>query len=67
MLKTPVLFLTALDNVQDLVKGLQAGGDDYMAKPFSFSELVARIQSILRRGHELQPDSIRIADLEVNF
>ncbi|UFS72764.1 heavy metal response regulator transcription factor [Geomonas sp. RF6] len=64
---TPVLFLTARDAVQDRVMGLQLGGDDYMVKPFAFSELTARIQTILRRGHDIQPDVLRVADLEVNF
>jgi two-component system copper resistance phosphate regulon response regulator CusR len=64
---TPVLMLTALDGVQDRVMGLQAGADDYLVKPFAFSELVARIQSLMRRGKEVQPDLLRVADLEVNF
>jgi two-component system copper resistance phosphate regulon response regulator CusR len=64
---TPVLMLTALDGVQDRVMGLQGGADDYLVKPFAFSELVARIQSLLRRGQGLQPDMLRVADLEVNF
>jgi two-component system copper resistance phosphate regulon response regulator CusR len=65
--KTPILMLTARDAVQDRVIGLQSGADDYLVKPFAFSELVARIQSLLRRGKELQSDIIRVADLEVNF
>ena len=64
---TPVLFLTARDAVQDRVLGLQLGADDYLVKPFAFTELSARIQSILRRGKEIQPDVLRVADLEVNF
>lgn len=64
---TPVLFLTARDSVHDRVTGLQAGADDYLVKPFAFSELVARIQTILRRGQPVQVDTIRVADLEVNF
>jgi two-component system copper resistance phosphate regulon response regulator CusR len=64
---TPVLFLTARDSVQDRVKGLQLGADDYLVKPFAFSELAARIQSLLRRGDVVQPDVLRVADLEVNF
>jgi len=65
--KTPVLFLTARDAVQERVLGLQLGADDYMVKPFAFSELSARIQTILRRGKEIQPDLLKVADLEVNF
>jgi two-component system, OmpR family, copper resistance phosphate regulon response regulator CusR len=65
--RTPVLMLTARDAVQDRVTGLQAGADDYLVKPFSFSELIARVQALLRRGPEIQPDVYRVADLEVNF
>jgi two-component system copper resistance phosphate regulon response regulator CusR len=64
---TPVLFLTARDSLQDRVKGLELGGDDYLVKPFAFSELVARIRTVLRRGPERQPEAIRIADMEVDF
>jgi len=64
---TPVIFLTARDAVEDRIIGLQLGGDDYLAKPFAFSELAARIQTILRRSPVLQPDLLRVADLEVNF
>ena len=64
---TPVIFLTARDAVDDRITGLQLGGDDYLAKPFAFSELAARIQTILRRSPLLQPDLLRVADLEVNF
>ena len=64
---TPVLMLTACDSVQDRVMGLQMGADDYLVKPFAFSELIARIQSILRRGQELRHDLHRVADLELNF
>src|ERR1700712_1731578 len=48
--QTPVLFLSALDQVDDRVKGLKLGADDYLVKPFAFSELLARVQNILRRG-----------------
>jgi two-component system OmpR family response regulator len=48
---TPVLFLSARHTVDDRVKGLQSGGDDYLTKPFAFSELLARLQAITRRGH----------------
>ncbi|OGU05934.1 MAG: DNA-binding response regulator [Geobacteraceae bacterium GWC2_58_44] len=64
---TPVIFLTARDSVDDRITGLRLGGDDYLAKPFAFSELAARIQTILRRSPVLQPDLLRVADLEVNF
>jgi two-component system copper resistance phosphate regulon response regulator CusR len=60
-------MLTARDAVNDRVMGLQLGADDYLVKPFAFSELLARIQSLLRRGQEMQPDLLRVADLEVNF
>ena len=58
---TPVLFLTARDAVADRVKGLELGADDYLVKPFAFSELLARVRSILRRGAARQPDTVRIA------
>jgi len=64
--QTPVIFLTAKDSVADRVQGLEIGADDYLVKPFSFSELLARIRSILRRGPSRQPDVLRIADLEID-
>jgi two-component system copper resistance phosphate regulon response regulator CusR len=63
---TPVLFLTARDSVQDRVKGLELGADDYLVKPFAFSELLARIRSVLRRTPPRHPDRLRIADLEID-
>jgi len=63
---TPVLFLTARDAVQDRVKGLELGADDYLVKPFAFSELLARVRSVLRRGPVRQPDVLRVADLEID-
>jgi two-component system copper resistance phosphate regulon response regulator CusR len=61
----PVLFLTARDSVEDRVKGLDLGADDYLVKPFAFSELLARIRSILRRGPGLKDEPLRVGDLEV--
>ena len=65
--QTPVLFLTARDSVPDRVKGLDLGADDYLVKPFAFSELLARIRSLLRRGQALHEEVLRIADLELDF
>jgi two-component system copper resistance phosphate regulon response regulator CusR len=65
--QTPVLYLTARDAVPDRVKGLELGADDYLVKPFAFSELLARIRSILRRGPARQPETIRVGDLEVDL
>jgi two-component system copper resistance phosphate regulon response regulator CusR len=64
--QTPILYLTARDSVHDRVKGLELGADDYLVKPFAFSELLARVRSILRRGPARQPETIRVADLEVD-
>lgn len=63
----PVLFLTARDAVHDRVKGLDLGADDYLVKPFAFSELLARVRSILRRGPGRQPETLRVADLEIDI
>ena len=65
--QTPVLFLTACDTVADRVKGLELGADDYLVKPFAFSELLARVRSILRRGPSRQPETLQVADLELDF
>lgn len=66
----PVLFLTALGSVDDRVKGLTAGGDDYMVKPFSIEELIARLRALVRRSRSLQnstPDPVlRVGDLTLN-
>lgn len=63
----PILFLTALDAVQNRIKGLELGADDYLVKPFSFSELLSRIRTILRRGPLRHPDVVCIADLQVDM
>ena len=63
----PVLVLTARDAVHDRVKGLELGADDYLVKPFAFSELLARVRSLLRRGKQLSETVLRIADLEIDF
>jgi len=65
--QTPVLFLTARDSVADRVRGLDLGADDYLVKPFAFSELLAGVRSILRRGSAQRPTLIRIADLELDL
>jgi two-component system copper resistance phosphate regulon response regulator CusR len=63
----PVLFLTARDDVDDRVRGLEAGADDYLVKPFAFSELLARVRTLLRRGKAREPESLRVADLELDL
>ncbi|SIO66453.1 two-component system, OmpR family, copper resistance phosphate regulon response regulator CusR [Singulisphaera sp. GP187] len=64
--QAPVLFLTARDAVSDRVRGLEMGADDYLVKPFAFSELLARIRTVLRRGAPRQNDVLRVADLDVD-
>ena len=64
---TPVLFLTARDQVEDRVKGLEFGADDYLVKPFAFSELLARVRALLRRGKASEPELLQIADLELDL
>ena len=64
----PVLFLTARDQVEDRVKGLELGADDYLVKPFSFSELLARVRTVLRRGRVgLDAAKLTVADLELDL
>jgi two-component system copper resistance phosphate regulon response regulator CusR len=65
--QAPVLFLTARDAVEDRVKGLELGADDYLVKPFAFSELLARMRTILRRGSGRQPEIMRVGDLEMDL
>jgi len=62
----PVIILTARGEIENRVAGLEAGADDYLAKPFAFSELVARIRALERRGTQRTPDQITIEDLAVN-
>ena len=64
----PVLFLTARDQVEDRVKGLELGADDYLVKPFAFAELLARVRTLLRRGRSgTEPTTLLVADLELNL
>lgn len=64
---TPVLVLTARDALPDRVKGLDAGADDYLVKPFAFPELLARLRALLRRSQSAEPTRLRLADLEVDL
>lgn len=68
-IKTPILFISALDAVDDKIAGLEAGGDDYLAKPFEFQELLARIKALDRRNNSEynQSSYLKIADLEIDF
>ena len=63
----PVLFLTARDQVEDRVKGLEFGADDYLVKPFAFSELLARVRALLRRGRTNEPELLHVSDLELDL
>ncbi|HEX2716134.1 MAG TPA: response regulator transcription factor [Gemmatimonadaceae bacterium] len=66
-LDTPILMLTARDTVDDRVRGLEVGADDYLTKPFAFRELVARVRALARRRPSIQPEVVRVADLEVDL
>ena len=63
----PVLFLTARDQIEDRVKGLELGADDYLVKPFDFSEMLARVRTLLRRGKAKEPELLQVADLELDI
>ncbi|MFH0130146.1 heavy metal response regulator transcription factor [Variovorax sp. VaC1] len=65
--QTPVIMLTARDRVEDRIKGLHEGADDYLIKPFSFLELLARLQALNRRGRKQEPMQLRIADLQIDL
>jgi len=65
-IKTPIIMLTAKSGVNDKVEGLDAGADDYLAKPFSLDELLARIRAVLRRGSSLLNDVLKVGDLTLN-
>lgn len=66
--QTPAMFLSARDQVEDRIKGLELGADDYLVKPFSFAELLARVRTILRRGRSgTEPTTLHVADLELDL
>jgi len=64
---TPVICLTARDGVDDRIRGLDLGADDYLAKPFSFAELMARMRALLRRGHALAGNTVVVGDLVIDL
>lgn len=64
--ETPVLFLTARDDLEDRIKGLELGADDYLVKPFAFAELVVRIRALLRRGPIREAEQFQVADLDID-
>jgi DNA-binding response OmpR family regulator len=63
---TPILMLTARNRVEDRVRGLQEGADDYLSKPFAFEELLARIQALLRRSHDYKSKTLKVGELELD-
>jgi heavy metal response regulator len=65
-INTPVLMLTAKTSIEDKVEGLDAGADDYLTKPFSFAELLARVRSLLRRGASEKSTMLKVADLHLD-
>ncbi len=65
--KTPILILSALGDVDEKVEGLKAGGDDYLTKPYAFSELLARIEALLRRGNEIPEQALQVGNLKMNL
>lgn len=66
-IQTPILLLTARDAVADRVKGFELGGDDYLVKPFAFSELLARVRALLKRSPVRHEEVLRVADLEIDL
>jgi len=65
-IKTPIIMLTAKDTVEDKISGLSEGADDYLTKPFSFAELLARIKALLRRSQGYKPKTLKISDLDLD-
>jgi len=66
-IETPAIFLTALGDVSDRINGLRAGGDDYLIKPFSFPELLARLEAVTRRNQAAPQTLLRVGDLEMDL
>ncbi len=64
--RAPILMLTAMDGVDDVVNGLNCGADDYLTKPFDFGVLLARMRALFRRAEQVRPNVIRVADLQLN-
>lgn len=65
--ETPILMLTAMDAVEDRVRGLEVGADDYLPKPFAFRELLARVRALARRPPVLAPERVQVANFEIDF
>ena len=65
--QTPVIMLTARDSIEDRVRGLHEGADDYLVKPFSFLELLARLQALQRRGRSQEPTQLKVANLQIDL